>query len=375
MIHAKYYKDYGRNYLIIGSEDDTQSNAYQIRMITRNQIKGLLPCQERHINGETLLYYEISSRQSMQHIFGERKMDRMELCSFFMQLKVVNDLLKKYLLSGNDILLQPEFIYKRIETGEYEFVYYAEYKKSSLQVLTDFLIDVIDNEDTVAVETVYRIADLIQRDKFAMEEILSWFPEEPKTIKTQERRQENPIIQEDTLTHAEQFLDKSSEKNFEKNFIKKKEAFCLKDWFRKIFFSSPKEKKNCSGEERKYVQTEEGEEKVEEKAIGNTVFIPWTEGCENKLYGINKGNKYHIDLSKLPLSVGKLAGAVDLVIGEQSISRMHAKFFREGSSIYIRDLNSTNGTFRNGMRLEPNTSEIIEPGDEIRLGKLNFIYR
>ena len=39
------------------------------------------------------------------------------------------------------------------------------------------------------------------------------------------------------------------------------------------------------------------------------------------------------------------------------------------------DLNSTNGTFRNGMRLEPNASEIIEPGDEIRLGKLKFIYR
>ncbi len=41
----------------------------------------------------------------------------------------------------------------------------------------------------------------------------------------------------------------------------------------------------------------------------------------------------------------------------------------------ITDLNSTNGTFRNGMRLEPNASEIIEPGDEIGIGKLKFIYR
>ena len=31
--------------------------------------------------------------------------------------------------------------------------------------------------------------------------------------------------------------------------------------------------------------------------------------------------------------------------------------------------------FRNGMRLEPNASEIIEPGDEIGIGKLKFIYR
>ena len=62
-----------------------------------------------------------------------------------------------------------------------------------------------------------------------------------------------------------------------------------------------------------------------------------------------KRNKYHIPLQKLPITVGKMAGAVDL--------------------------NSTNGTFRNGMWLEPNASEIIEPGDEIGIGKLKFIYR
>lgn len=41
----------------------------------------------------------------------------------------------------------------------------------------------------------------------------------------------------------------------------------------------------------------------------------------------------------------------------------------------MTDLNSTNGTFKNGLRLTPNTSEILEPGDEIRLGKLKFVYR
>jgi len=50
-------------------------------------------------------------------------------------------------------------------------------------------------------------------------------------------------------------------------------------------------------------------------------------------------------------------------------------FPRNGNKIFITDLNSTNGTFRNGIRLSPNASEIIEPGDEIRLGKLKFVYR
>ena len=119
-------------------------------------------------------------------------------------------------------------------------------------------------------------------------------------------------------------------------------------------------------------------EKVQERAgsaHGNTIFIPWVENGENKLYGVGKGNKNHIDLSRLPLTAGKLAGSVDIVINDQSVSRRHVKFAREENKVYMTDLNSTNGTFKNGLRLEPNTSVLLEPGDEIRLGKLKFVYR
>ena len=86
----------------------------------------------------------------------------------------------------------------------------------------------------------------------------------------------------------------------------------------------------------------------------------------------------YIPLQKLPImpiTVGKMAGAVDLVLNDQSVSGLHARISRDGNRFFITDLNSTNGTFRNGMRLEPNASEIIEPGDEIGIGKLKFIYR
>ena len=44
---------------------------------------------------------------------------------------------------------------------------------------------------------------------------------------------------------------------------------------------------------------------------------------------------------------------VDLVLNDQSVSRLHARISRDGNRFFITDLNSTNGTFRNGMRLEP----------------------
>ncbi len=113
-----------------------------------------------------------------------------------------------------------------------------------------------------------------------------------------------------------------------------------------------------------------------EDIYGSTVFIETSlYSIENKLYGANKGNKYHIDLNKLPCTIGKMVGGVDFVIKDSSISRIHARFTKEGENIYVTDLNSTNGTFKNGLRLEPNETAGIEAGDELRFGKMTFCYR
>lgn len=42
--------------------------------------------------------------------------------------------------------------------------------------------------------------------------------------------------------------------------------------------------------------------------------------------------------------------------------------------MFIMDLHSTNGTYVNGVRLEPDCKVEIQVGDQIGLGKLNFTY-
>lgn len=117
-------------------------------------------------------------------------------------------------------------------------------------------------------------------------------------------------------------------------------------------------------------------DKDKESEYGNTVFLE-DAMCkkENKLYGTNKGNKYHIDLEHLPCTIGKMAGSVDIVIKDSTISRIHARFSKEERGICVTDMNSTNGTFKNGLRLEPNETVLIEPGDELRFGRMSFCYR
>ena len=115
----------------------------------------------------------------------------------------------------------------------------------------------------------------------------------------------------------------------------------------------------------------------EEKApCGETVFLDIRrQKAEYKLYSLDKKNKKHIDLTRFPFSIGKMPGCVDCVLPDDSVSRLHARLEKQGERILLTDMNSTNGTYKNGLRMEPSETVEIEPGDEIRFGKLNYCYR
>lgn len=108
---------------------------------------------------------------------------------------------------------------------------------------------------------------------------------------------------------------------------------------------------------------------------GNTVFFDESRITEYKLYATDKRNKQHIELRKFPCTVGKMAGCVDHVLADDSVSRIHARLDKEGEKVLLTDMNSTNGTYKNGLRMQPQETVEIEVGDEIRFGSLNYCYR
>ena len=178
MLDVKYYKDYRHNYLILKDNGCLAENVYQRKMVTKNKIMGLLESQERHINGEMLLYYEITSRQSLASIYDGKSIGMEQLCRFFLQLKRVNEHLQKYLLDSSCLILQPEYIFQNIESGEFYFLYYPDSEEGKFSELLDFLMSRVNNEDMEAVEMVYKIADLTGKEQLVLDEILRWFQDD-----------------------------------------------------------------------------------------------------------------------------------------------------------------------------------------------------
>lgn len=75
--------------------------------------------------------------------------------------------------------------------------------------------------------------------------------------------------------------------------------------------------------------------------------------------------KSKLDLSRKKIvKIGKKSDN-DLVIGDKTVSRNHMEIEAQDNGYLLRDLNSTNGTFINGLRVK---EAFLTPGDQITLG-------
>lgn len=77
------------------------------------------------------------------------------------------------------------------------------------------------------------------------------------------------------------------------------------------------------------------------------------------------GIVYQIDRPQL--SIGRQNA--DILINDNTVSRIHAIITTENGSYFLQDNNSTNGTFVNGRRVSQSP---LKPGDLIRLGNIEI---
>jgi hypothetical protein len=55
---------------------------------------------------------------------------------------------------------------------------------------------------------------------------------------------------------------------------------------------------------------------------------------------------------------------------DRTVSRRHARILKQGNKVVIEDMNSVNGTFVNGKKLDPYLPESLRDGDLLRLGRV-----
>ena len=420
MLVTKYQKDMNHNYLIVKCPP-AASGGYQLRMMCDNDIPGLLPADKRHIDGEVYLYYEVNSLQTLRSLFERRKMDRDMAVALLGGLRRSLRELNNYLLGEDGLILRPEYIFLDWERAEAYFVYYPferETEPGQFLHLMEYMARIIDHRDAQLTDAVYGLFQLAERDTFTVGELdeylaaISLGRDEGSDVAPAEEREAviestapEPVFampEEDGAAREKKqratFLILTAVAAMGAAFTAFYRLFFaltirerLLSWillivfvifflisgaiFLLLMYRAGRAQKGAAPE---LFCPEAGEAgtPLADDMCGDTVFISDDdEEDENRLYGISAGNKQVIEISVFPFTIGKRAENCDFCLKDGSISRIHARLSRSGEGVFLTDLNSTNGTYKNGLRLEPSETVPLAVGDEVRLGRLEFCWR
>ncbi|GHU43188.1 hypothetical protein FACS1894111_08380 [Clostridia bacterium] len=121
-----------------------------------------------------------------------------------------------------------------------------------------------------------------------------------------------------------------------------------------------------------YEAYEEPEEEI--RCVHPTEYLGSTPQAIGKLLYQGREGYPNIDLSKDLMIIGKDSEQVDICMEAKSISRVHAKIEKKRDTYYIEDLNSTNGTFLDGERMEYHQKLRLVKGARIAFGVEEYVF-
>lgn len=175
MIQAEYKKNFDGHYLIITNE--MEKPGYRLEMILNNRIKGLLNLELEIIDNRNQYYYDITHKQSLAQILENN------VLNFDQTKRIIRGIIgaieegKEYLLSEDDFVLDPEYIY--IATPDYEvsLCYLIGYEKDVMDQfirLIEFLMNKVDYKDEQGVLFIYGVYKISKEECLTFDKIKSF---------------------------------------------------------------------------------------------------------------------------------------------------------------------------------------------------------
>lgn len=380
MISTEYIRNCNCNYVRLALEKKPQEKRYQYCILSRGGIKHLLPCSLRYIDNAAFLYYDISSKQNIINIFAEKKVDREWFADFLWSMKQMNNETERFLLGAENIIWSPEHIYQDLDKKDFFFLYVPyNTEETGLGKMCDFFVEHIDYEDEEFVEYIYGLYDKIRQsgilylDKMIHEDFqkIGERKQEVREGKTEEKE----ILECTVKEQVTEIVPERKTIRLFKDGKKKKQV--KKAEYREMIKNSLNGMsvyKVCEESQYENSIPEEILRAPEPEEYGKTIYIE--ESVEQRGCALFKLDGERLaELTKFPFVIGKKKENVDLVLKDYSASRVHARITKEDGICYVEDLNSTNGTYKNGLRLQPYEKRKLDLGDELMFGKTECVYR
>ena len=404
--------EFDRSYLLIDKEDT--EDCYEYKMIMQNKIPGLLDCKLRYLEDRVYCAYDITSKKSLEQEYASKKISFVDLTELFYGINKVIKTASEYLLRQEGFQFWPRYIFTDLETEEVECLYLPsaeglqEEKREIYKKLAEFLLDKVDHKDEHAVNIAYHFYKISKEEFFSFDSFVNFMEKEAALVLVKERKEKNIEVENSNYSWGKNMSDMQECADWEESTADEKEI--KQKWWipgillaiggilvftyvmipglegyalyvllpglsmivsaiililRATLLIVKNNREFVSMEKAGDIRVEEYFDNMEDDV---TVFFDKEEYINLK-WKEGHFSKEHC-LEKFPVTVGKLRESTQLYINDSSVSRLHARFRKQGNDIYSQDLDSTNGTFVNEKKLRAGEEAIIKRGDEIQFGKI-----
>ena len=185
-----YRRDLQHNYLVVEAGEEKEN--YITRMMTENQVQGLLGCECRRMDQKKLYYYDITSKISLAEKSRFKKVKGSEVLLIIQGLLQVLVQLEEYLIPADQICLDWNYIYLDPVSYYPSFCCLPTAEKEleqGIRELLEELLPRLDHQEQTGVSVVYELYQYAIQDTFSVMGLQSVLErrlmEERKTTETE----------------------------------------------------------------------------------------------------------------------------------------------------------------------------------------------
>ena len=363
-MQVEYKKEWMDTYLWILSEKDTEAS-YEEKMIKSNPGGGRLEFSRQEQEGNTYFCYKVTGKKALNSIYAVLPIGEHQVRTILGQLFATLEDGREYLLSEEDFLLAPNYIFATLPRMELEFCYLPGYGvplREQLEGLFEYLLNRVDYEDKQAVNLLYDCYMFCMKEKGGLTEIKKLLSG-GNPIAEQAKEESKPVI----TVPAERLKTRQVPMQEAADKTGKKAGGTYTSWLaEKIFPWRRREIPLVAEEPEEYRAEPESSELTERTVLLSAGKRPQYPELICDITG------EVVLLTKFPFYIGSAGEYADFVPAAEGVSRIHCCINKKEDRYYLSDLNSTNGTYLNGKEVNPGLELLLSANDEIRICSREF---
>lgn len=204
-MEISYHREMKKNYLMIAVEE-SREQGFEAKMLIGNTIDGLLKFRIRKTDNRSQFCYEITSRQPLKRFLETKTIDARQIRNLLLGIAQTLTRMEEYLLSEEQILLDPDYIYVDLDTFLPGLCLMPGRKgdfPKEFSELLQFLLDKVDHQDKDAVVLIYSLYRESLKENYGLNDLLRWLMKDDSA----------------NLEYGDKEKDKNHEKENEKSHL------------------------------------------------------------------------------------------------------------------------------------------------------------